>query len=294
MQVPGSIHAAMLTPMKDDAAIAPEAIAPLVDFVLARGVDGVYVGGSTGEAMLMSRDERAEVLRATADVAKGRASLIAHVGAASTHDAVALARVASAAGYDAVAAVPPFYYSFSFAEIRDYYGEIADAAGLPLMIYNIPSLTGVDFNLGQLIELLQDDRIGGIKFTDKDVFQFTRLRRATPSKKHFFGTDEMFISAAAAGADGGIGSTYNLIGDVYVGIQEALGHGDLDRARDLQAKSHSLIEILFQTGVIEGLKYAMTRVGVPVGPCRRPFSPAPREALAKLDAWLDGQMKQAA
>jgi N-acetylneuraminate lyase len=193
-----------------------------------------------------------------------------------------------------VAAVPPFYYRFSFPEIRDYYGEIADAAGLPLMIYNIPSLTGVDFNLDELIELLQDERICGIKFTDKDVFQFTRLRRAAPAKKHFFGTDEMFIAAVAAGADGGIGSTYNLIGDVYVGIQAAVASGDLDHARALQAKSHGLIEILFQTGVIEGLKYALTRVGVPVGPCRRPFSPAPREALAKLDAWLEGETPLAA
>ena len=294
MEIPGAIHAAMLTPMKGDAAIAPEAIKPLADFIFSRKVDGLYVGGSTGEAMLMSRDERAEVLRAAADAVDGRGALIAHVGAASTHDAVALAHVAADAGYDAVAAVPPFYYKFSFDEIADYYRAIADAAGLPLMVYNIPSLSGVAFGTSELIDLLNLPGVGGIKYTANDLFEFTRLRNAAPGKKCYFGSDEMFISAVAAGTDGGIGSTYNLIGDVYVGIMEAMSEGDLERARHLQAKSHSLIEILIQTGVVEGLKYAMERSGVPMGPCRRPFRPAPKEMLARLDDWLDAEMQLAA
>lgn len=294
MGIPGSIHAAMLTPMKDDATVAVEAIEPLASFIFSRGVDGLYVGGSTGEAMLMSGDERAEVLRATAAVAKGRGALIAHVGAASTRDAVALARIAADAGYDAVAAVPPFYYKFSFEEIADYYSAIADAAGLPLMVYNIPALSGVALHTEQLIALLRAPSVAGMKYTAKDLFEFTRLRQAAPEKKCFFGSDEMFIAAVAAGTDGGIGSTYNLIGDVYVGIQRAVAAGDLDTARALQAKSHALIEILLETGVVEGLKYAMAKVGVPVGPCRRPFRPAPRQALTKLDAWLAAEMRTAA
>ncbi|WP_421723436.1 N-acetylneuraminate lyase [Bauldia sp.] len=294
MEIPGSIHAAMLTPLTEDAGVATAAIEPLADFILSRGVDGLYVGGSTGEAMLMSRDERAEVLRATSAAAQGRGALIAHVGAASTHDAVALARIAADAGYDAVAAVPPFYYKFSFDEIADYYRAIADAAGLPLMVYNIPALTGVALQTDELIGLLLESSVAGIKYTAKDLFEFTRLREAVPDKKCFFGSDEMFIAAVAAGTDGGIGSTYNLIGDVYVGIQRAVAAGDLETARRLQAKSHGLIKILLETGVVEGLKYAMTKVGVPVGPCRRPFRPAPSHALAKLDAWLDAEMRIAA
>lgn len=294
MDIPGAIYAAMLTPMDDDAGISLRAIEPLTDFIFSKGVDGLYVGGSTGEAMLMSRDERGEVLRATADVARGRGALIGHVGAASTHDAVALARTVADAGYDAVAAVPPFYYKFSFEEIADYYRAIADASGLPLMVYNIPSLTGVTLDTAQLIELLTLPGVGGIKYTASDLFEFTRLRNAAQGRKCFFGSDEMFVAACATGTDGGIGSTYNLIGDVYVGIREAVNCGDLDRARALQARSHSLIEILFQTGVVEGLKYAMGRIGVPVGPSRRPFRPAPKQALALLDAWLDEQYSLAA
>ncbi len=294
MEIPGAIYAAMLTPMKDDSSIRVDGIEPLADFIFSRGVDGLYVGGSTGEAMLMSREERGRVLRATAEICRGRGSLIAHVGAASTDDAVALARVAAEVGYDAVAAVPPFYYKFSVEEIADYYRAIAGAAGVPLMVYNIPSLTGVALGTEQLIELLQLPGVGGIKYTANDIHEFTRLRKASNGRKCFFGTDEMFIAAAAAGTDGGIGSTYNLIGDVYVGILQATEAGDLARARTLQAKSHGLIEILYETGVVEGLKYAMERSGVPVGPCRRPFRPAPKVALARLDAWLDVEIELAA
>ena len=100
----------------------------------------------------------------------------------------------------------------------------------------------------------------------------------------------MFLGAAAMGADGGIGSTYNLIGDVYVGIHEAVEAGDIHRARALQAKSICLVGVLMETGVLPGLKYALNRLGVPVGPCRQPFSPPSRQSLAKLEDWLDNNL----
>ena len=89
------------------------------------------------------------------------------------------------------------------------------------------------------------------------------------------------------GSDGGIGSTYNLIGDVYVGIEAAVNAGDIDCARSLQAKANALIAILLQTGVMPGLKHAMNRMGIPVGPCRAPFRAPNPDALPTLNAWLD-------
>lgn len=287
MTVPGAILAAMLTPFEEDGSIAVDGIPPLVDFILAQGVHGLYVGGSTGECVLQSREERTLVLTELAACARGKCTLVAHVGAASTDDAVALAEVAAREGYVAVSAVPPYYYKYSFDDIVDYYGAIADAAGLPLIVYNIPALSGANLSTDQLLHLVNDERIGGMKYTATDLFQFAQLRRAAPEKSFYFGTDEMFLGAAAVGADGGIGSTYNLIGDVYVGIHSAVETGEIDAARRLQAKSNSLVEILLETGVMPGLKYALRRQGVPVGPCRRPFSPPAPAALAKLDRWMD-------
>ena len=287
MNISGSIFAATLTPMRADGSVAPEAVAPLTDFILSKGVHGLYVSGSTGESVLQSRAERAEILTATAEHARGKCTLIAHVGSASTGDATALAALASEQGFDAVSAVPPYYYKHNFDDIADYYRAIADASGLPLIIYNIPALSGTDLSSEKLLELMEDDRIAGVKFTAQDLFQFGELRKAAPNKKFYFGTDEMFIGAAAIGTDGGIGSTYNLIGDVYLAVQNAVATGDIDEARRQQSKANDLIAILLKVGVVGGLKHALNRLGVPVGPCRRPFSPMSADDIKQLDSWLD-------
>ena len=286
MTVPGSIFAALLTPFEDDGSISTSRIPALVDFVLAQGVHGLYAGGSTGEGMLQSREERAEHLTALADHANGKCTLIAHVGAAATGDAIALSEVAKSKGYDAVSAVPPYYYKHEFNDIKAYYLAIADASDLPVIIYNIPALTGTEFSTERFLELMEDPRIAGAKFTAPDLFQFQQLRARAPERKFYFGTDEMFLSATAIGTDGGIGSTYNLIGDVYVGIERAVMTGDIDTARALQARSNELIAILLQTGVLPGLKHAFNAMNIPVGLCRAPFSEPDKASLGRLDDWL--------
>jgi len=285
------IYAAMLTPFTNDELISVEGIGPLVDYILGKGVDGLYAGGSSGECILQSCEERKLLLTELSDYAKGKCTLIAHVGAASTADAVSLAKVAGTKGYDYVSAIPPYYYPHDYANISDYYKAIVDAAGLPLIIYNIPALTGVDLGTQGLLKLLEDERIVGVKFTATDLFQFWQLRQAAPNKSFFFGTDEMFLAATATGADGGIGSTYNLIGNVYVGITDAIAKGDIEKARQLQGKSNELVQLLLATGVLPGLKHALTRLGIPVGPCRRPFSPPSKESLTNLDLWMDKNME---
>ena len=209
MNINGSIFAAMLTPFDDNEEVSPKGIPPLIDYILAKGVDGLYIGGSSGEAMLQSCQERSLVFEEVANYAANKTTLIAHVGAASTKEAVALTKVAGASGYKAVSAVPPFYYKHAFDDIADYYKAIADASDLPLIIYNIPALSGTDIPTEKLKQLMEDDRIIGVKFTATDLFQFAQLRESLPNKSFYFGTDEMFLAAAATGTDGGIGSTYN-------------------------------------------------------------------------------------
>ena len=283
----GGILAAMLTPFNDDGTVSVSGIQPLVDYILSLGVDGLYASGSSGECILQSREERALLLTELAGYAKGKCQLVAHVGAASTDDAVALGRLAGQQGYNAVSAIPPYYYPHDFSSISNYYKAIVDAAGLPLIIYNIPALTGVDLGTSGLLDLLADERIAGVKFTAPDLFQFWQLRQQAPDKIFYFGTDEMFLGATATGADGGIGSTYNLIGDVYVGISNAVAEGNIEKARSLQAKSNELVALLLKTGVLPGLKHALNRLDVPVGQCRKPFNPPSAQSLLALDKWLD-------
>ncbi len=286
MTLSGSIFAALLTPFDDNGDVSTDRIPALVDYILSKGVHGLYAGGSTGEAMLQSLEERTTHLAALAEYARDKCTLIAHVGAASTREAIELSKTARDTGYAAVSAVPPYYYKHDFDAIRRYYLDIADASELPVIIYNIPVLSGTELSTEKLLNILEDDRITGAKFTAQNLFQFQQLRHRAPSKKFYFGTDEMFLGAAAMGSDGGIGSTYNLIGDVYVGIEAAINSGDVETARELQNKANALIAILLQTGVIPGLKHALNKIGVPVGKCRAPFQAAKPESLPLLDAWL--------
>ena len=133
---------------------------------------------------------------------------------------------------------------------------------------------------------MQNSRIAGVKYTATNLFQFQQLRAQAPDKSFYFGTDEMFLSAAAIGSDGGIGSTYNLIGDVYVNIQSALRSGNIQQARELQCTANDLVQILLETGVLPGLKHALNFIGVPVGPCRKPFNQPSKESIKKLEVWL--------
>ena len=137
----GGIHAALLTSFNKDDAIDRKSTEALVRFIIGQGVHGLYVSGSSGEAMLQSIDERAECLRHVADCAKGKLKLIAHVGAVATRDVIKLADVARSSGYDAISAVTPYYYQFSRSEVMSQYRTVADNAALPLIIYNFPAIT---------------------------------------------------------------------------------------------------------------------------------------------------------
>ena len=125
-----SILAAMLTPFTESGAVSAAGVGPLVEHILSQGVHGLYASGSSGESVLQSLDERTLLLTELANCARGRCHLVAQVGSASTGDALALAKLARRLGYDAVSAVPPYYYKHTFADILSYYRAIADAAGI--------------------------------------------------------------------------------------------------------------------------------------------------------------------
>ncbi len=287
--LPTSSHAlagvfpALITPFKPDGALNLDMLAPLAEFELAQGVHGFYVGGSTGEAFLQSAAERKAVLCEFAKVVKGRAKLIAHVGAIATDEAIDMAHAAAEAGYDAVSAIPPFYYDFSPAEVLAHYGTLADATPLPLIIYNFPAKSTRPLSTADLLLLLQHPKIIGIKHTSQNLYQLERLKAAAPGAVIYNGFDEMFVGGLAMGADGGIGTTYNVMGRLFVQIYEAVATGDLNVARTLQTRANAVIDVLIEVGVFPGTKAMLKLLGVDCGPCRRPFAPLTPAQWARVE-----------
>ena len=213
------IFTALLTPFDKNNKINEKALRELVKFNLSMGVKGFYVCGSTGEAFLMSKDERRQVMEIVKD-SSGDATLIAHVGSVNEIEALELAKYAKELQYDIVSSVAPYYYKFSFEEIKNYYFRLADAAELQMLVYHIPVLSGVNMGIENLGEFLNDDRFIGIKYTSNDFFMMEQCKSNFPDKVLYNGFDEMFLSGLSMGADGAIGSTYNFMANKFVLINE--------------------------------------------------------------------------
>ncbi|MCP8937769.1 N-acetylneuraminate lyase [Alsobacter sp. SYSU M60028] len=279
----GGILSALVTPFRPDGAVNLDAIPALVELQLAQGVHGFYVGGSTGEAFLQTPQERIDVLREVARAARGRGRLIAHVGAIATQDSLRMGAAAAEAGYDAVSAIPPFYYDFSRDDLLAHYMRLVEEVSLPLIVYNFGGRVG-RLTADDLLRLLDEPKVAGVKHTSQDLYLLERFKRHRPDAVIFNGYDEMCLAGLAMGADGAIGTTYNVMGDLFVALEAAFRVGDLPRARALQVRANTLIDVLIEVGVFPGTKALLKALGVDCGECRAPFRPLSPDQSQRLQA----------
>ena len=272
----------IFTPFKKDQTVDYKALKKLVRYVLDKGADGLYTTGSSAETFLLTEEERMKTLEVAAKEANG-ATVVAHVGTPGTALAVMYAKHAKSMGVDAVASVPPFYYSHGHKAIKKYYTDIADGCGLKMMIYNIPGATGVDMSVDQINDLLSDDRIYSIKYTAADYYVLNRI--AVASKKPIYsGKDEAFASALMAGATGAIGTTMNIYPQAFVQIKAAFDKKDIASAQKLQTKLNNIIQPMIESGaVIQAMKYVSKLAGINCGEARRPFKNLTAEDKKKLE-----------
>ncbi len=245
-------------------------------------VDGLYVGGSTGENFMISTEMKKRIFEIVKDEAKDAVKLIAQVGSINLYEAVELGKYATELGYDSLSAVTPFYYKFDFEEIKNYYMTIVNETNNNMIIYSIPFLTGVNMNVQQFGELLCHDKIIGIKFTAGDFYLLERVREAFPDKLLYAGFDEMLLPAVALGVDGTIGSTYNVTGKIAREVFDATTAGNLVTARKKQTYLNNIIEALLGNGIYQTIKEILKLKGVDaVGYCRLPMK---KLSVEKIEA----------
>ncbi|MGV3650272.1 MAG: dihydrodipicolinate synthase family protein [Devosia sp.] len=274
---------ALVTPFDENEAFDAARMRKVVDFLVERGVDGLYVTGSTGEAFMMSPDERKEVLEVVIDQVAGRVPVIAHVGAISTHHSIELARHAERIGADALSSVPPFYWGFSQDQILAYYTDITAATGLPMCAYNVP-LAGL-FGFDMIKRLAEIPGVEGIKYTASTHHDIMRIKAEIgPDFILYSGADEMAMSGLAFGADGLIGSFYNAIPEIFLAIYAAMQAGDLERAKALQETGNAVIFFALSRNPMAAIKRMMAWQGADAGFCRRPMTNFTLETEAALKA----------
>lgn len=260
----------LFTTFNKDGSIDYDTFAKIERYVLDKGADGVYVGGSSAECFSLTQEERKKVLELAVKVADGK-QVVAHVGAIGTGIACDLAAHAKKAGADAIASVPPFYHGFQPGEIKGYYTAIADASDLPVIIYNVPGTTGVGLSLAQFKDILSDDRVIAVKYTDVNYYTLDRIKKHTGAFI-YSGADECFAYALMAGADGGIGTSMNYCTEKFIAIKEAFDKGDIATAQSEQRKINNCVQAIIETRGLPAMKYMTTvATGIDVGCCRKPF-----------------------
>ena len=268
------ICAALLTPYDESGKVNCAMLKKQVRWLIGQGIDGFYVCGSTGEAFLLSPQERMAILDAVCEENNGEKLVIAHIGQIATEHALELGRHAKAAGADAISSISPFYYKFSSAEIQQYYLDLMNALEMPFFIYNFPAFSGFSLTPELLDEMCACPYVAGVKFTSSDFFQLERMKRAHPDLTIWNGYDEMLLSGLSAGADGGIGGTYGVMPELFLKADALLREQKMDEALAVQ---YAIDEIIYAMCECRGNLYAVMkeilrlREGIDIGGVRKPM-----------------------
>nr|WP_230322964.1 dihydrodipicolinate synthase family protein [Cellulomonas hominis] len=285
------VFSAVVTPTRADDSVDLDVLGEVVEEQLARGVEGFYCCGSSGEALLLSSSERRDVVDRVAEQVGGRVPVVAHVGTASTARTIELARAAQDAGVAAVSMIPPIYYAFDAEEVEQYYLDVIDAVDVPVLLYNIPQFTGVALPGSRSARLLHHPQVAGMKHTDHDLHALERLAARHPDKVLINGFDEQYLSALVAGATATIGTTVNIQPELFLRVRDRVASGDLAGARRTQAQINEVVGELVAHGVFQAAKYLACARGPVTGNCRRPFRPLTDDDRSALDA-LAGRIRR--
>lgn len=276
----------MVTPFLDNRINYPMA-EQLLRRQMDAGIRAMVLSGTTGEAPTLSDEEKLTLLRRCRAFAGKDCTLIAGTGSNSTDHAIALSRDAEAAGADALLVVSPYYNKATPEGLFAHYLAIAHAVSIPVILYNVPSRTGVDIPVSVYRRLSRVANIVGVKEAASDITRLTKIRNACGDGFTVWsGNDDQTVPAIALGAMGVISVLSNLLPVETAAMCEAALAGDFDTASALQCRLQPLVDLLFCEVNPIPVKEAMALIGYDCGPCRLPLTRMSPENRKKLMAVL--------
>jgi len=269
--------AAPLTPYDRKGEINYDIIPDYADHLKKAGVAGVFVSGTTGEGMLLSKEERIELTKVWAAQKDENFKIMIHIAHTHPKTSQQLIELAAQCQADAIAEIGPYYFKpNSVKELVEHCAKTAAVSPeLPYYYYHMPSINGLDFSMLSFLEraAAKIPNLAGIKYTHYNLMDYTQCLNFQEHKFDLlFGRDEILLCALALGARGAVGSTYNLMTPLYLEIQTMFELGNLDRARIYQNQAIDIIHRLDQTGSFLGaLKTLMNLHGLNMGKPRSPI-----------------------
>jgi 4-hydroxy-tetrahydrodipicolinate synthase len=260
----------LVTPLKDADELDVGGLEKLLDHVLAGGISGIFVLGTTGEFSGLSYRLRYELVERVCRQVAGRVPVLVGITDTSIMESVNLAEKAGEAGASAVVAAPPYYYPTGQPELVEYFEKLVRRINLPLFLYNMPLHTKTILEPGTVRTIAENEKVVGLKDSSANMAYFRLLQYAMKDKpefKLFVGPEEILADATVLGADGGVNGGSNLFPELYMELYEAAVARDYDRIKILQERvlmvsSHIYRVGRFSSSYIKGLKCALSVMGI--------------------------------
>jgi 4-hydroxy-tetrahydrodipicolinate synthase len=285
---PKGIIPAMVTPLTPEGKINVQALRKLTNYLIDGGVHGLFPVGSQGEFYALTFEEKKKVIEVVVEETRGRVPVYAGTGAVSTREAVALTKMAEAAGATAVSVITPYFIHPNDGELMEFYTTIAKSTRLPVLLYNNPQRTGVNISPDFVVRASKVENIAGIKDSSGDMTLMAEYIRRTEGKFSVLaGRDTLIYGVLCYGGKGGIAACANIAPKLMAEIYEAFIAGDLKRSLEAQFRLAPL-RLAFDLGTFPVvIKEALTLIGIDAGPGIAPVGAMKPEAKAELKAILE-------
>ncbi|MER5434548.1 4-hydroxy-tetrahydrodipicolinate synthase [Streptomyces sp. NPDC002588] len=279
----GRALCAMITPFTATGTLDLDGAQRLAARLVGLGCDGLVLSGTTGESPTTSDTEKAELIAAVREAVGDRASVVAGVGTFDTRHTVELARSAEKAGADGVLVVSPYYSRPPQDALEAHFLEVADASGLPVMLYDIPGRTGTRIEPETVLRLAGHPRIVAVKDCSYDFLGIQKVLART-ELAYYAGCDEHNLALYAVGGAGYVSTVANVVPAELRAVLDAFEAGDTPVSARLQQRATPLIELMMAAGLPGAVtaKALLDALGLPAGPVRAPLRPAGREATEGL------------
>ena len=276
----GGVITAMVTPFTEDRSVDEDAARKLARHLTEHGSHGLVLTGTTGESPTLDDEEKLGLLRAVRDEVGPEVLLISGTGSNDTRHSERLSAAAAKAGADAVLVVTPYYSKPNFRGIQAHYEAVASAAGIPVVLYNIPSRVVVNLSSDQLAELAEIENVVAVKQANDDELQ------PVDGLRVLAGNDGTFLRTLEMGGPGGILVASHLVGSEMREIYDAMQSGDTDRAREIDQSLRPIYEVLGRTNPIP-VKAGLELLGICSARARLPIVEADEEQRAEVRRALE-------
>ena len=280
----------IVTPLLDDNTLDIAGLERLIEHVVAGGVHGIFILGTTGESQSLGFSLRCEMIKESARILKNRIPLLVGISDTSIADSVALAKVAAENGADAVVSAPPYYYAAAQPELIDFYKVLLEQLPLPLFLYNMPMHTKTSFAPATIRKIAENPKVIGFKDSSASGGYFQSVMnefRDRPDFALFVGPEEMMGESVMMGAHGGVNGGANMFPKLYVELYKAAADKNVDKVRELHAKVMQVSASIYNVGAfgssyLKGVKAGLNVLGICSDVLATPFTKFDEADKAKI------------